>query len=119
MHKVAVYGSLRAGFGNHRLLSQAKFLKEAVAQGFEMVDLGAFPAVYPEEASAVKVEVYEVDDETLQNLDFLEGHPRFYRREEVVVDKEEVFMYVMQDQRYREHRKVASGDWKEFKNTGS
>lgn len=44
------------------------------------------PFVYPyQKVSRIHGEVYEVDEETLWDLDALEGHPFWYRREKVPV----------------------------------
>lgn len=37
------------------------------------------------EGKGVFVEVYDVDQRTLRKIDFLEGHPVWYRRERVTV----------------------------------
>jgi gamma-glutamylcyclotransferase (GGCT)/AIG2-like uncharacterized protein YtfP len=46
-----------------------------------MYSLGSFPCITHEPTAPVIVEVYEVNDYTLQRLDNLEGHPKFYRRD--------------------------------------
>lgn len=89
MTKVFVYGTLKQGYGNHRLLTGAKFLGEfTTKQPFNLRD-GGFPyAVRNQEENngLVKGEVYEVDDDILQQLDWLEGVPRHYQRQPVEID---------------------------------
>jgi gamma-glutamylaminecyclotransferase len=84
-HLVFVYGSLKKGFHNHRLLSsgQAKFLGDAqsIAPEYAMLDLGSFPGLI-EGTQRVTGELYEVDDHTFHRLDSLEGHPHMYTRYE-------------------------------------
>lgn len=80
MHLVFVYGSLKAGFGNHRLLSSSEFVSTGELDNAELYSLGGFPAVIVGNDS-VSGEIYEVDEATLKALDALEGHPRFYKRE--------------------------------------
>ena len=82
---VFVYGTLKKGFGNHRLLEKAHFLGEAYLRRTKMVDLGAYPAVITGGKKDVMGEIYQVDDETLARLDRLEGHPSFYERRQVKV----------------------------------
>ena len=82
--RVLVYGTLKRGHSNNHLLSESKFLGMGqVNLNGELVDLGAFPGVVrkPEAPMyAVRGEVYECDTDTLNALDWLEGHPRFYER---------------------------------------
>jgi gamma-glutamylcyclotransferase (GGCT)/AIG2-like uncharacterized protein YtfP len=116
MKKVAVYGSLLAGLGNHRLLADSTFLMEAeVAIPFKMIDLGAFPGLIPaEENQDIKVEIYEVTDEVFDTLDGLEGYPSFYDRTTItpVEGHENVWIYFLNkaDRYYKDP--IESGDWK-------
>ena len=92
MNKVAVYGSLRKGFGNHVLLEHVESHKKGktVDVPFTMYHLGGFPAIVQDaDGGAVVVEVYDVDDATFARLDRLEGYPSFYDRMEVDVDLED------------------------------
>lgn len=79
---VAVYGSLKRGFGNHRLLADARFMSHGIIKNSILVSLGAFPALYINQLSGdnVQVEVYRVTPEEFQSLDMLEGYPSFYNR---------------------------------------
>jgi gamma-glutamylcyclotransferase (GGCT)/AIG2-like uncharacterized protein YtfP len=83
---VAVYGSLKEGFGNHRLLSDSRLIGKGVTEDhLTMYSLGSFPCITSKPIAPINVEVYEVDDITLNRLDSLEGHPTFYRRREVPI----------------------------------
>lgn len=99
MSKVFVYGSLKKGYHNHRLLSESEFLGEARTKPvFTMVSLGAFPGVVNEGHTSIFGEVYEVNAHVLNALDALEGHPHFYERVRVVLDaheQEAVWMYIL------------------------
>lgn len=81
--KVAVYGTLKRGFGNHRLLEKAEFIGVGdTLPFFDMISFGGYPGVISGTES-IKVEVFEVSDQdTIDNLDFLEGHPSFFRRDD-------------------------------------
>ena len=69
---VAVYGTLKKGYGNHRLLESSTFIGSG------------------------DVEVYDCNAFEMYDLDLLEGHPRFYKREltEVKVNGESVSAWV-------------------------
>lgn len=84
---VFVYGTLKRTYGNNRLLKDSKFLGTAVTceDAFSMYT-GGFPYVLPEGSFHVKGELYEVEDEeTLRNLDHLEGYPTHYTKVQVAV----------------------------------
>lgn len=120
---VAVYGSLRKGFGNNRLLSSAEFLGDgATIDHFTMHSLGGFPCIVEDGNCNVAVEVYAVDNDTFERLDMLEGYPDFYNRKLTEIclfsgEQVKCWVYYMdQDNAYiRPNSEVESGDWKEFK----
>jgi gamma-glutamylaminecyclotransferase len=89
--KLFVYGTLKRGFGNNRLLRDAKFLGNArTVQPFVLLDSG-FPVMTPVGAGNMRVsgEVYEIDNidnsKTLARLDALEGEGRMYDRVKIDV----------------------------------
>jgi gamma-glutamylcyclotransferase (GGCT)/AIG2-like uncharacterized protein YtfP len=116
--KVFVYGTLKQGRGNHRILETSKLINSAeTVKEFTMYSLGMFPAVVPDNKLPTKIkgEVYEVTDpEVARRLDRLEGYPSFYDRQEVSVLDEDgnehtAWMYFI-------HRSsgwsvVESGEW--------
>lgn len=122
---IFVYGSLMKGFGNHALLEKSEYLGHAVTEKkFEMLDLGAFPAVVDEGKTAIFGELYRVNKETLGHLDHLEGHPNFYRRTPIVVFSGRALttvpaeFYLWRRPRTglpRTHTTVRSGDWRKRK----
>jgi gamma-glutamylaminecyclotransferase len=120
--KVFVYGSLRAGFGNHGLLEGSEYVGKAfTAPAFTMLHLGGFPGIVQSGGTSIVGEVYKVDDDTLRNLDRLEGHPSFYERRQHVVDLEgnleTVSMYVLPDVWLDGNNKIVeSGDWAAARN---
>lgn len=93
--KVFVYGTLRKELGNHYFLQDSVFLGNAITdRSYVMLEssLGrSIPyVVKPNKLTKdlttfVHGEVYEVDNLTLANLDRLEGHPGWYKREYVDV----------------------------------
>ena len=99
--KLACYGTLKAGHGNHGLLEEAvTHTYPARVGGFTLYGHG-IPYAVPA-PSAIHVEVFHLadpDGAVLARLDRLEGHPVHYRRTLVrAVDArgeaEEVWMYV-------------------------
>tara|TARA_R110002012_G_scaffold77863_4_gene198588 strand:- start:4655 stop:5119 length:465 start_codon:yes stop_codon:yes gene_type:complete len=91
---VFVYGTLKKGFNNHHLLQ----IDDSIFKGhcttgdkYHMFVEHSIPFVIratdEDQQDAVKIEgeLYEVNADTLQDLDELEGHPRFYRRQLVSV----------------------------------
>lgn len=75
---VAVYGTLKKGECNNRILQggNANLLSEGVVRGFKLYDSG-FPVAAHSDTDSIKVEVWDVFDDpikTLDRLDGLEGH---------------------------------------------
>ncbi len=121
--KVAVYGSLRKGMHNHRILSGAKFLGTTVTQEpYAMYSLGGFPkVVLGEPVCPIVVEVYEVDVEGLVRLDQLEGfygHGRdnFYDRTQVKTsDLGKAWIYhIERHNQSMTTNLIGDGDWVKF-----
>jgi len=112
MYNVFVYGTLKAGHGNHRLLENSKLLHEATITG-KMVSLGGFPCVSTNGDNQIHGEVYEVDDQTLGHLDHLESNGSFYTREIVNSSKGPVWVYLIQDEGYYQTRPlIRNGVWR-------
>jgi len=86
---VFVYGSLKRGFGNHYFLRDAKYCgnTETVDATFCMHSMGPFPAVTESNDNGYHItgELYEVDADTMNALDKLEGNGVFYTRKLVRV----------------------------------
>jgi len=86
-HLVFVYGTLRQAQSNHKLLGDAYcYGTGGTRDTYAMYIAGSYPYVTSTESRYPIVgELYAVDDETLVNLDKMEGHPRYYTRREVAV----------------------------------
>jgi gamma-glutamylaminecyclotransferase len=87
-HIVFVYGTLKRGYGNNRLLSNATFLGEGETEGrFGLYNGSGFPFVSKNASvfSNIRGDVYAINDSELERLDRLEGHPNFYKREQAPV----------------------------------
>lgn len=114
MTRVFVYGSLLRGMHNHRLLDGARFVGAArTPPRFTLRDLGSFPAIVAGGRTQIVGEIYEVDAETLERLDRLEGHPHHYRREPIELERGEVAeIYVYVAPLGARAHAVPSGDWR-------
>jgi len=95
---VFVYGTLMSNYWNNRLLKQSGSTLVARGQttnSFVMLASGnnGIPFVvdtqpnasrfWLENCTPIKGEVWEVNADALADLDRLEGHPRWYKREEI------------------------------------
>ena len=82
---MATYGTLRKGYGNHRLISKSKFLGEGYTkENYSMYTNGSFPYVTKLETDTqIYVEVYSLTPIELQMCDYLEGNGSHYTREEI------------------------------------
>lgn len=112
-NKVFVYGTLKSG-GQIRGLNQ--FGDGAVIVGkaqtvypdYDMIDLGAFPGVVKGGTYKIQGEVWEVDDETMQDLDAIEGYPDFYNREVTMTTQGKAWMYYLPRDTYAGYENVDS-----------
>lgn len=118
---VFVYGTLKRGYGNNRLLTNhgAEFVAEGVTHG--ILRDGGFPVVEMASRGQVRGEVWTLPTpECLRALDGLEGvGVGFYDRvvQDVTTDIGEIlrcYVYVgaMDAQWWRERTVIASGIWK-------
>lgn len=85
---VSVYGTLKQGWGNHRLLERDPVTTGTI--GISKLGGRGFPIVKLGDTYKLNVEVYEVDPRDLLRLDGLEGYtegrePTFYDRKTVDV----------------------------------
>lgn len=90
-HIIFVYGTLKNGFSNHSLLADSEFLGEASTVDMYALYAAGIPFVNKDEPiSTIQGELYEVNSSTLERIDRLEGHPDYYRREEIEVFKKSI-----------------------------
>lgn len=110
------------GYGNHRLIRPfLKEIRKATTRGI-LFDLGSFPAL-KEGESQVKGELIIIDqnhqEEVLERLDLLEGHPDFYRREMVKVKEintgrsHQAWTYIYNSVINDRSKLISNGNWKE------
>ena len=75
--KVIVYGTLMSGEGNHRYLENGTFLGNAVIEGYDMYNVGWYPAIVPGD-NLIVGELYQVPIEDMPSIDMLEGEGSLY-----------------------------------------
>lgn len=87
-NRVAVYGTLKRGHGNNsRYLPGSRFLGGGTTQTKYPLVIEGLPYLESTEGVGhnVVVDVFKVTDEVFADLDILEGHPRWYVRQEVPI----------------------------------
>lgn len=116
---ISVYGSLRKGLGNHRLLENAKYLGDFQSEPvFSLYSLGGYPGLKTEGTTSVTMEVYEVTPIEANRIDQLEGYTpgreaTFYDKIPIDTPYGEASVYTYVD-KIPESRLVESGDWKQY-----
>lgn len=100
-YKVFVYGTLKIKERNNYFLKYSKFLCKDTINGYSLFDMPyGFPFAIKDNKGAINGEVFEVDYNTLQWINNLEGYEEgstsnHYERESVVSNKgHECYIYV-------------------------
>ena len=113
-HKVFVYGTLLTGESNAHRAGRARRQK-AWTLG-TVYDTGyRFPAFVKRGRTRIVGEVLTVDDDGFKSMDWLEGYPRLYRREQIQVNlvgggRVLAWVYIMNDLP-KKATVIESGDW--------
>lgn len=86
MEKIFVYGTLMTGFENNHLLSNSELLGKAITADKYKMTARFIPYLTKKDGDThIFGEVYEVDEQTLRSIDNLEGHPNWYKREQIPI----------------------------------
>ena len=85
--RVGVYGTLKTGYSNHRLLKDSDFVGTGKTKSEYPLEVEGLPYLHDKEGVGenVTLELYDVNPDTLRRLDMLEGHPTFYKRRVIPV----------------------------------
>ncbi len=114
-HRVIVYGLLRKGQSMAHLLAGARYLGRVDVEGYDLLNMGPYPAAVPGEGGLVG-ELYSLsNDPMLELLDEAEGvyaEPPLYYRESVDGKGKPAWIYVYARDP-EEAPKIPSGDWLE------
>ena len=119
---VSVYGSLRKKQSNYEYhLSNSTYKGTFTTEPeYTMHSLSYYPGLKLNGNTSIVMEVYEVDEDTLKNLNRLEGYcpgekSTFYDRIEINTPWGKAFTYIYVNELSKDSI-VESGDWVEFKN---
>ena len=119
---VSCYGSLRRGMSNHQYyLSDSEYKGTfSTEPEYTLHSLQWYPGLKLNGNTSVVMEVYEVDEETLKNLNRLEGYypgekSTFYDRIEINTPWGKAFTYIYVNE-LSKYSIVESGDWVMYKN---
>lgn len=109
---VAVYGTLKLGHSNCRRMGVSPAYLGPCKIKAKMYSMGPYPAIALKEDGEVHCEVYAVTDTILADLDRLEGHPSFYKREEIDTEYGRAWVYAMDHyERLKDMKVVETGVW--------
>jgi gamma-glutamylcyclotransferase (GGCT)/AIG2-like uncharacterized protein YtfP len=85
MVKLFVYGTLKRGGRLHQVMGDSQYLGDYETENrWTLADFGAYPGMIPGD-SEVKGEMYEVSNKILSDLDWVEGAPTLFNRNDVKV----------------------------------
>ena len=89
---VAVYGTLKKGFSNYYAhLSKSRHIGKGTTKDKYPLVVSGLPYLINNKGVGhnVEVDVFSVDNKTLERLDILEGHPKWYKREKVMISMQQ------------------------------
>ena len=121
-HLIFIYGSLRRGCdgGMSMKFPGAKFMGDATVNG-SLFDLGQYPGLRTNASDPVVIgEIFEVDDELLNELDVFEKSSNYLRKQtEVSIgeEKETCWVYEPDPEYYSLTELISNGDWVEYART--
>lgn len=117
--KVFVYGSLMKDYENHCVMEEAKgkFISKAITSNkqFKLLSINDYYPTIDKGNYKIQGEIYEVDENGLNELDSLERYPQLYDRKEFLFDTDngqiKALIYIMTNDyknRYKNHFKTSS-----------
>lgn len=115
--RIFVYGTLKKGHPNHRLIEAATFLgRHQLEETSHLIDLGYYPGVVRArpaggESAVVRGEVYRVTSEMLDAVDVLEGHPNYYQRFKISTPWKSAWCYFLPVGYAAKYGAILNGLW--------
>ncbi|RED50264.1 gamma-glutamylcyclotransferase family protein [Seonamhaeicola aphaedonensis] len=116
-----VYGTLKKGYCNHKLLRDSKKIRDYITRPeYSMVNLQSFPGVVKNGNTAIHGEIYEVVDEMIEkSLDKLEGYYKpnnkenLFNKEYFDIEGEKVFIYILNTSKVaiEKYQIIPTGKW--------
>lgn len=116
---VAVYGTLRKGFGNynyHLNNNESKYIGSYDTEPiYTMYSLGGFPGIKEEGTASIKMEVFAVTPKVFSKLDILEGYSEgrdnnHYERKVIETPYGKAYTYIY-NHSIKGRQIIESGDW--------
>ncbi|WP_291969328.1 gamma-glutamylcyclotransferase [Candidatus Symbiopectobacterium sp.] len=107
--RIIVYGSLRRKQGNSHWMTNAQWLGDCQLGGYEMYDLGHYPAVVVGEGE-IFCEVYRISSSILTELDALKRDGHEYKRELINTPLGSAWIYLYQHS-VTGFPRIDNGDW--------
>ena len=109
------YGTLMKGQCRHHILSDRKFIGDAILLDYGLYEIGSYPGAVPMKDFKVYGEVYEIDEKLKVVLDQIEGEGYLYDYKEIDVlidDKTlKVGFYEFKDRRIKYPIRRPTGKW--------
>lgn len=76
--------------------------------------MGGFPGLRLNGEDSIKIEVYEINEDTAKDIDNLEGYPHFYNRKLTSTKFGDAWIYFNEKERY--NGESIGSDWKTYFN---
>jgi gamma-glutamylcyclotransferase (GGCT)/AIG2-like uncharacterized protein YtfP len=89
-HTLFVYGTLqRHGSNYERFLRSSKFIGEGILLGYSLYDMNNYPGIKKNPEDKVKGELFEINDDTLAKINYLEGEGHLFALKDAVAKVDE------------------------------
>lgn len=122
--KLFSYGTLMKGQSRSFIMRSlnGKKLIDTEIKGFRLYANDDHPTVRKENGHSVLGEVWEFDlekEKVLDQLDMIEGYPDYYDREEITINGEYIWVYIMTDMAFQQQQNMGKiyplegGNWKD------
>lgn len=108
--RLFAYGTLMQNEVNHVELGSARYIAKAqTVKGFQLWDLGPYPAMRAATEGCVKGELFWCTASRIRYLDHFEGHPSLFRRTPIdLADGSQAQAYIYQPEAFALQLKTAA-----------